>query len=388
MQRHQATDCRVGVPPVSGRSGKVEKWKKWKSGEDEMTTRFVTIPALVLGVAVISLWSARVTGQGPSTPKAVVKVGRSYVPPRTPWGDPDLQGTLTNKYEQNTPLERPPEFEGRRAEDLTAAELADLFKRRQQQAVDRGPGVGPPQFRDNLEVAKGSRPWLIVDPPDGRIPPFTPEARKRIGPRDAFQDTGIQGIVNARERTGSSFGVGPFDGPRDLSLWDRCITRGLPGAMLPTILGNSYEIVQAPGLVSIRYELVHDARVIPLDGRPHVGKGINLELGDARGHWEGDSLVVETTNFKDRSTYRNANAATLRLVERFTRIAPDLIEWAVTVDDLTTWTRPWTIAVPLTMTDREPVLEYACHEGNYAMRHILSGARASERDEADRVKKP
>jgi hypothetical protein len=309
---------------------------------------------------------------------------RHYLPPRTPWGDPDLQGTFTNKYEQNTPLERPAEFAGRRIEDFSAAELADVFRRRQQQATNRALAVGPPEFRDNLEVGKGKRPWFIVDPPDGRIPPMTPAAAQRIGPPDAFLDSGgLQGIVNSRGRTSSSFdderGGGRFDGPQDLGLWDRCITRGLPGAMMPYILGNYYQIVQAPGFVSIRYELPHETRVIPLDRRPHVSRGIELELGDARGHWEGNALVIETTNFKDRSTYRNANAATLRLIERFTRTADNEIEWAVTVDDPTTWTRPWTFSMPLTVTENEPVLEYACHEGNYALRHILSGARADER---------
>ena len=135
-------------------------------------------------------------------------------------------------------------------------------------------------------------------------------------------------------------------------------------------------------MVSIRYEIMHETRVIPLDGRPHVGKGVRLDMGDARGRWEGNTLVVETTNFKERSVYRSANAATLRLIERFARTAPDRIEWAVTVDDPATWTRPWTFAMPLTMNDREPVLEFACHEGNYAVPHILSGARAEESDKA------
>jgi hypothetical protein len=157
------------------------------------------------------------------------------------------------------------------------------------------------------------RRWLIVDPPDGKIPPLA-----------------------------------PIDGRRN-----------------------------PPG----------EVRVIPLDGRSHVGKSIRLDMGDARGHWEGNTLVVETTNFNQRSTYRNANAATLRLVERFTRTAPDRIEWAVTIDDPMTWTKSWTFAMPLTMNEREPVLEFACHEGNYALRHILSAARAAERA-SEAAKKP
>ena len=334
--------------------------------------------------ATLGLWAADITGQGKP----------SYALPRTPWGDPDLQGTYTNKYEQSTPLERPDEFAGRRVEDVSGAELADVLAKRNKQVVDRAAGVGPLQFRDPLEVTKGSRAWLIVDPPDGRVPPMTPAARQRIGPSDPFQDTGIQGIVNARVREASSFDPNSsFRSIDDFDLWERCITRGVPGAMMPHILGNSYEIVQAPGLVAIRYELVHDVRVIPLDpstrsgssraesrddGRPHLPGAIELEMGAARGHWDGNTLVVESTNYKDRSTYRNANAATLRLTERFTRASANRIEWSVTVNDPATWTKPWTFSMPLTKIDTEPVLEFACHEGNYALPHILSGARAAE----------
>jgi hypothetical protein len=240
--------------------------------------------------------------------------------------------------------------------------------------------VGPLQFRDPLEVTRGSRAWLIVDPPDGRVPPMTAAATQRIGPPDPFQDTGIQGIVNARAREPSSFDPdSSFHSIDDLDLWERCITRGVPGAMMPHILGNSYEIVQAPGVVAIRYELVHDVRIVPLDSRPRLSKTVEFELGDARGRWEGNALVIESTNFKDRSTYRNANAATLRLVERFTPTSSGRLEWAVTINDPTTWTRPWTFSMPLTKTETEPVLEFACHEGNYAVPHILSGARAAER---------
>jgi hypothetical protein len=298
---------------------------------------------------------------------------RPYVPPRTPWGDPDLQGNFTNKYEQSTPLERPEEFNGRRHEDLTAAELAAVLEKRQQQVLARPTGVGPDQFRDALDVTRGSRAWLIVDPPGGRIPAMTAEARRRIEEYDNLLD-----LVNQRPRGGSSFGPGPFNGPEDFSLFDRCITRGLPGSMLPFLHGNSYQIVQAPGFVAIRYEIMHETRVIPLDARPRAGAGIRLDMGDSRGHWEGNTLVIETTNFSDRSAYRNANAGTLRLIERFSRPAPGRVEWAVTVDDPLTWTRPWTFTMPLTMDDREAVLEFACHEGNYALPNILSAARAAD----------
>jgi len=306
-----------------------------------------------------------------------------YAPPRTPWGDPDLQGTYTNKYEQSTPLERPAEFAGRRVDDVRGAELADVLAKRNKRVVERAAGVGPQQFRDPLDVTKGSRAWLIVDPPDGRIPPMTPAAQQRIGSPDPFQDSGIQGILNARQRGRSSFdaerGERTFNSVDDFDLWERCVTRGVPGAMMPYIHGNSYQIVQAPGLVAIRYEFVHDVRVIPLDGRSHAPKTMEFEMGDARGHWDGNALVVESTNFKDRSTYRNANAATLRLVERFTPTSSTQVEWSVTVNDPATWTRPWTLSMPLTRNESEPVLEFACHEGNYALPHILSGSRAAER---------
>ena len=342
-----------------------------------MNNRLLEMGVLAIAIALIPA----VTGarQQPGAPSAPQKLGksaeaiRSYAPPRTPWGDPNLQGTYTNKYEQSTPFERPREFEGRRLEDVSGAELAGILKTRQQQVLDRAPGVGPLQFRDSLDVTRGSRAWLVVDPPDGRIPRLTPLAQRRLDP------SGTLNPVNGLPVAGSSFGDGPFNGPEDLSLFDRCITRGLPGSMMPFIHGNSYQIVQAPGVVSIRYELIHETRVIPLDGRPHIGRAIRLEMGDARGRWEGNTLVVETTNFSDRSAYRNADPDSLRLIERFTRTAADRVEWSVTVDDTATWTRPWTFAMPLTMNDREPVLEYACHEGNYSLRNILSAARTEER---------
>ena len=302
-----------------------------------------------------------------------------YHAPRTPWGDPDLQGNYTNKYEQSTPLERPDEFAGRRLQDVSGAELTAVLAKRERQVLSRGEGVGPLQFRDALDVTKGSRPWLVVDPPDGRMPPMTPDALRRLGPPDPSQDSTINGVLNQRRERFGSFTPVRLDSHEDFTLWERCITRGLPGAMMPYIHANSYQIVQGPGVVSIRYELVHDARIIPLDGRPHASATLRFDMGDARGRWDGDTLVVETTNFKERSTFRNASASTLRLVERFTRAAKDTLEWSVTVDDRATWTRPWTFSMPLTMDDREPILEFACHEGNYAVPNILSAARADDR---------
>jgi len=297
-----------------------------------------------------------------------------YRAPRTPWGDPDLQGNYTNKYEQSTPLERPDQFAGRRREDISGAELTALLDARNRQVLARPEAVGPLQFRDTLDVTRGSLPWLIVDPPDGKIPPMTVDALRRLGPPDSSLDAGIGGVLNQRRASRGSFEDRQLESYEDFTLWERCITRGLPGAMMPHILGNSYQIIQAPGVVVIRYELVHDARIIPLDGRPHPRRSQRFEMGDARGRWDGDTLVVETTNFKDRSTYRNATAASLKLVERFTRTAADRLEWKATIDDPSTWTRPWTFAMPLVMNDREAILEFACHEGNYAISNILSTA--------------
>jgi hypothetical protein len=303
--------------------------------------------------------------------KDTAKAG--YKAPRTAWGDPDISGNYTNKYEQGTPFERPPELEGRRLEEINGAELAKILKDRQTTSIERAPfnggdpsGLigGPAEFRDNNEILKGSSAWFVVDPLDGKIPAMTAEAQQRI---------------RAMRRGGSSFSNGPFNSQDDFSLYDRCITRGFPGSMLPAIYGDSYQIVQGNGWVAIRYEMIHETRVIPLDGRPHVGRNIQLDMGDPRGHWEGDTLVVETTNFRERSVYRNASPGALKLTERFTRLSPARLDWRLTVDDQTTWTKPWTFAVPLTVNDEEPVYEYACHEGNYAVRNMLSATRAEEK---------
>ena len=291
---------------------------------------------------------------------------------RTPWGDPDLQGTYTNKYETSTPFERPKEFEGRRMADITTEEQAAVARKRQEETLARAKFFGgdpeglignSAEFRDIYEISKGSRPWFVTDPEAGRVPSLRPEAKARI---------------DALPRVGSSFGNGPFRSHLDFSLWDRCITRGLPGSMLPGQYGNSFEIVQSPGFVAIRYEMVHETRVVPLDRRPRIGGRLSLDMGDARGWWEGDTLVVETRHFKARSIFRNANAETMRLVERFRRTSAQKVEWTVTVDDPATWTQPWTFSIPLTMNDQEPVLEYACHEGNHAVHNILSAARNTE----------
>ena len=313
----------------------------------------------------------------PKPPKAP-KAG--WTPPKTAWGDPDISGNFTNKYEQGTPIERPNGLEGRRVDDVRGQELEGLVRARQRIAEERAPFLagdptgrirGNGAFSDRNEMGKGSRAWMIIDPADGKIPPTTAEAQQRAAARVAAR-TG---------RATSSFSNTGFESYLDFSLYDRCITRGLPGSMLPAIYGDSYQIVQGPGYVAIRYEMIHETRVIPLDSRPHIAKNLHLDMGDARGHWEGNSLVVETTNFRDRTAYRQSKQETLKLVERFTRTAPDVVEWTVTVDDSSTWVRPWTFSLPLTINDNEPVMEYACHEGNYAVSNILSGERAVEKEE-------
>jgi hypothetical protein len=184
--------------------------------------------------------------------------------------------------------------------------------------------------------------------------------------------------ARAAARAAARKGRGPSDSYTDRSLYDRCITRGLPGSMMPANYGNSYRIIQSPGYVAISYEMVHETRIIPLDGRPQVAPAIRQYMGEPRGRWEGNTLVVETSRFKNDPVYRGSNPAALTLIERFTLVAPDQIDWSVTVDDPTSWTQPWTFAMPLTRNDAEAIFEYACHEGNLAMPNLLSAARKAE----------
>jgi hypothetical protein len=299
-----------------------------------------------------------------STPRVV----KGYTPPRTPWGDPDIEGPYTNSDESGIPFERPDEFAGRTLAQVRPDELAALVRQRQEQTIERAPtlsefpGATSPMHWFEHYNAVNSRAWLVSDPPDGKVPPLTGESQARAAARAA-----------ARK------GRGPADSWEDRSLYDRCITRGLPGSMMPAIYGNSYHIHQAPGVVAIRYEMVHETRVIPLDGRPHAPASMRSYLGDAVGRWEGTTLVVETTNFTDKTPYRGSSEH-LKMTERFTPVGPDLVEWSVTFDDPHTWTRPWTFAMNLTkVDDSQQLFEYACHEGNYGLRNILAAARAEER---------
>jgi len=314
---------------------------------------------------LVTVLAASGLAQAPSPRSApAAGGGKAYTPAHTPWGDPDLQGTFTNSNEYATPLERPARFEGRTLENITDRELASIREGAERDAINGlAPGPRGPDYwwLENLNLSKRAQAWSVVDPPDGRIPALTAAARARGA---------------APQRT--SFMGGPFNGPSDLGMLERCISRGVPGSMIPVMYGNNYQIVQTPGFVVITYEIIHEARIIPLDGRPHLGRGVRAHMGDPRGHWDGNTLVVETTNFTAASAYRGANPDTLRVVERFTRVAPDTIAWSATLNDPDTWTRPWTIAMPLTL-DPQTLFPFECHEHNYGMANILRAARAAER---------
>jgi len=225
-------------------------------------------------------------------------------------------------------------------------------------------------FDRGKKVVGSRRTSLIVDPPDGRVPPLTPEAQKKVDAARAYAK------------------LHPADGPEDRPLAERCLlwpTAGPP--MLPGPYNNNYQIVQGPGYVVILVEMIHDARIIPIDGRPHLPQSIRQWLGDPRGHWEGNTLVVETTNFTDKTsdvaaglrgtTFRGSDDR-MRLIERFTRVDSNTIRYQFTLDDPTAFTKPWSADIPMTRIPG-PFLEYACHEGNYAMSGILAGARAEEK---------
>jgi len=291
-----------------------------------------------------------------------------YTAPRTPWGDPDIQGNYTNLTEAGTPLEKPKELEGRNLSEITGEELRAIKRQAAERTISAF--LGPTEAPDNWwqvayrQIEHGAQAWLIIDLPDGKIPPLTPEAQRKQ-----------QAAAEARKRNTR----GPADSYTDRSLYDRCITRGFPNSGMPTIYGNSSHITQGPGYVAITYEMIHDTRIIPLTSVSHVGKAIRSDFGDPRGHWEGDELVVETTNFLERSVYRNANPDRLTVTERFKRAGPSTLQWTVTIDDPTTWTRPWAFSLPLTLNPSESIQLYECHEGNYGLPNILSAARAEER---------
>jgi hypothetical protein len=284
---------------------------------------------------------------------------------RTPWGHPDLEGIWNNST--ITPLERPKELAGK--EFLTEEEARTIdrdasvrYDQRPTNAVEDVDAAYNQFWWDRGKTVASRRTSLVVDPPDGRIPALTPDGQRRAA------------AIAARLR-------GVTSGPEDRNLAERCVTRGAP--KLPGGYNNNFQIVQTPTYVAIMQEMIHETRIIPLDGRPHLPAGLGQWLGDSRGRWEGDTLVVETTNYHALSAFNSCcgcpgTTESLKIVERFRRVDADTIDYRFTVEDPATFTRPFTLEVPMgRMT--EPIYEYACHEGNYGLEGILRGARAEER---------
>jgi hypothetical protein len=316
--------------------------------------------ALAFILAVVLL--APVTAQSrPAAPK-------KWNPSRTPDGQPDLQGIWSNAT--ITPFERPKELAGK--EFFTEQEATEYEKRIVQEGnrdlrgrdadADLKGAYNELWFDRGTKVVPTRRTSLVVDPPDGKVPPLTPEAQKMAAIREEI----------ARR---------PPEGPEDLPLLVRCLvwpTVGPP--MIPTAYNNNYQILQTPGYVTILTEMIHDVRIIPLDGRPHIPENIRQWLGDSRGRWQGNTLVVDTTNFTEKTHFSDSDR-NLHLIERFTRTDANTILYQFTVDDPTAFTRPWKGEVPLTRAPG-PIYEYACHEGNYSMENMLKGARAQEKEAA------
>src|SRR5437867_3416023 len=292
-------------------------------------------------------------------------------PWRTAWGHPDLQGIWTTDAEILVPFERPAAF-GERAvlsDEELAKRQVDAKKRARDDKEDRPPGPSLITPAHWFEVGNGvsARTSLIVDPPNGRMPPLTAEAAKR--PVDRRIETGLMGEE----------GKLPLNGPEDTGLASRCITRGIPETWIPSIYNNGFQIVQTPDYVAIFYERYHEYRIIPLDVRPHVGEPIRQWIGDSRGRWDGNTLVIDVTNFGDKARFRGAGA-TLHAVERLTRVDADTVNVSVTIEDQTRWTKPWKFEVNGKKDPRYKLFEMACHEGNYSMRNMLNAARAQEKE--------
>ena len=315
----------------------------------------------------------------PSTPAPKRPASRkAWVPPRTPWGDPDLQGVWNDAT--STPLQRPSTRAGK---DVLSDEEANEFQQELAFELTRDRRDGGPEadvnraYNDHwmdarrLKITADRRTSLIVDPADGRIPPLLPLSPERQHARAE------RAAANARFNAGMPYG------PEEMSLPVRCIIRTDSPPYLPTIYNNDFQIFQSPGFVVIAPEMIHSARIIPLDGRPHLGKKLRQWLGDTRGRFDGNTLVIETTNFRsdDGVVFQGANPATYKITERLTRVGRDTIKYEFTVEDPTTWTRPWTAMIPWTKIDpAEQMYEYACHEDNFDIVHLLSGARTREKN--------
>jgi hypothetical protein len=321
-----------------------------------------TVLAFALAMA---FFAAPVSGQSRTVGQFRPVAPKKWKAPRMPDGHPDLQGIWSNAT--ITPFERPNQLAGK--EFLTEQEAAEYEKtfarennrdeRSSNADADLKGAYNELWFDRGTKVVPTRRTSLVVDPPDGKVPPLTPAAQRAAAAREEV----------ARR---------PPEGPDALPLLVRCLvwpTVGPP--MLPTAYNNNYQIVQEPGYVAILAEMIHDVRIIPLDGRPHIPANIRQWLGDSRGRWEGNTLVVDTTNFTDKTNFSGSDE-NLHLTERFTRTGENTILYEFTVDDPTAFTRVWRGEVPWTKAPG-PIYEYACHEGNYAMENILKGARAQER---------
>jgi hypothetical protein len=346
--------------------------------EVRMSHRFLTSASVATLIAVALLAPLPVAGQQ-AAPQAP---GKTWTTPRTPDGKPDLQGVWD--YRTITPMERPVAL-GTKAffTDEEAAKYEQQENSRQNRdLID--PKVGGLNYPANgvvpynefwydrgNKVVGTKRTSLIVDPPNGRLPPYTPDGEAKAKRRAE---------IGRQEQLGHPLA----DTWADRPLSERCILGANSGPpMTPGAYNNNFQLFQTPDYVVIVNEMIHEARIIPMDGRPHLR--IPQWKGDSRGHWEGDTLVVDTTNFKRETSLTGSNAD-MHLTERFTRTGPDALLYEFTVDDPSTWTKPWTAAVPTSRID-VPVYEYACHEGNYAMIGILAGARADEKAAADAGKK-
>ena len=290
-------------------------------------------------------------------------------------GTRDLQGIWTNPT--ITPFERPAEFAGK--EFLTEKEVKELESRSADSKVDAPPKPGDPGnynqfwFDSGTSVVKTRRTSLVVEPKDGRVP-LKPEAEAK---RDYNAAHNADSYVN-------------------MSVWDRCITRGVPAGMFPAGYNNAYQIVQIPGYVVIEYEMIHETRIIPIDGRPHLPSSVKLWNGDSRGRWEGNTLVVDTTNYNDKG-WVGTSASTgrikgipqsesLHVVERFTRMDTNTIKYEATIEDPTYFTKPWKVEIPLVRDPEYRIFEYACQEGNHAVENVLNGGRKADREAAAAIR--
>jgi hypothetical protein len=292
------------------------------------------------------------------------QIKKPWAPPLTRWGVLDLQGVWTSDDARSVPMQRPAQFGDRRI--LTDEEFAERKRRDDETRGDTRKGAGT--FVGEVGSRTVRQTSLIIDPPDGRTPAITADAQAK-------------GAATAilRNRLPQTW--------EDRSISDRCITRGVLAA-LPTLYGNGLRIVQEPGFIAISYEMIHETRIIPLDGRPHVAKSVRLYMGDPRGRWDGNTLVVDTTNFSDRTVVgQNQTSELLHVVERLTRISGDTIQYEATIDDPKTWVRPWTVTVPLSTQPGYQIFPYECHEGNFALRNILSAARAEDQATADAIRR-